>query len=393
MPAYGTADLSTASAASAPERPAAVLQVLPALVSGGVERGTLQIAEAIVDAGWTAVVASAGGPMVPSLERVGAIHVPLPLDRKHPLVIRRNAGKLRRVIAHYGVDLVHARSRAPAWSAYWAAKAAGVPFVTTFHSPYGDRWWKRWYNGVMARGVRVIAISEYLAAEVDRRYRLPPGRLVTIPRGVDLRGFEPAHVGGQRIAKLANAWRLPDDARVVMLPGRLSRWKGQEVLLRAAALLPRDDVVVVLVGGDNDDGQYRDELEQLAGSLGIAARLRLVGECNDMPAALMLADAVVSASTDPEGFGRVMAEALAMGRPVIASDHGGAREIVGTEAGWLVTPGDPAALAEALDSALSLDEETRLDLADVARRRVHERYSLAQMQAATMAVYREVLNR
>jgi glycosyltransferase involved in cell wall biosynthesis len=370
-----------------------VLQVLPALVSGGVERGTLEIAAGLVEAGWTAIVASAGGPMVASLERVGATHVTLPLDRKHPLVIGGNAGKLRRIIEHHGVDLVHARSRAPAWAAWRAARAAGVPFVTTFHSPYGDRWWKRWYNSVMAKGERVIAISEYLAAEIDRRYALPPGRLVTIPRGVDMRGFDPASVGGQRIVKLAHEWRLPDDVRVVMLPGRLTRWKGQEVLLHAVARLGRDDIVVVLVGGEQGDTGYRDELERLAEKLGVAARLRLVGECRDMPAALMLADAVVSASTDPEGFGRVMAEALAMGRPVIASDHGGAREIVGDEAGWLVAPGDPAALAEALDLALSLDDDTRAHLAQVARARVAARFSLAAMQAATLDVYRAVLDR
>ncbi|MEQ9643622.1 MAG: glycosyltransferase family 4 protein [Alphaproteobacteria bacterium] len=386
-------DLSTAAAAAGNPPPATVLQVLPALVGGGVERGTLEIANGLIAAGWRAVVASAGGPMVPVLEHAGAVHVTLPLDRKDPFAIRRNVGRLRDVIAEHRVDLVHARSRAPAWSAYWAAGAAHVPFVTTYHSPYGDRWWKRGYNGVMARGVRVIAISEYLAGEVRHRHKLPPERLVTIPRGVDLASFNPGAVGGQRIAKLAQQWRLPDDAGVVMLPGRLTRWKGQEVLLRAAAQLNRADVVVVLVGGEHGDGGYRDELEALAEKLGIAARLRLVGDCRDMPAALMLADVVVSASTEPEGFGRVMAEALAMGRPVVASDHGGAREIVGAEAGWLVPPGDAASLAEALDAALGLDDDTRRQLAQVARARVERQFSLAAMQAATLDVYRDVLRR
>jgi glycosyltransferase involved in cell wall biosynthesis len=384
-------DRSTGAAARVPRNAATVLQVLPALGSGGVERGTVEIAAALVEHGWRAVVASAGGPMVAQLDRVGAVHVELPLDRKNPFAIRRNADRLVQIIRQHGVDLVHARSRAPAWSALTAARRARVPFVTTFHSPYGDRWWKRWYNGVMARGDYVIAISDYLAGEVSRRYRLGGARLVTIPRGVDLRAFNPAAIGGQRIVRLAREWRLPDDVPVVMLPGRLTRWKGQELLLRAIARLPRDDVVVVLVGGEAEGSDFRDELVGLATDLGIDARLRIVGECRDMPAALMLADVVVSASTDPEGFGRVTAEALAMGRPVVASDHGASREIVGDEVGWLVPPGDAGALAEAVAAALDLDPESRTWLAVAARQRVEERFSLAAMQARTIDVYRAAL--
>lgn len=371
-----------------------VLQVLPALHTGGVERGTCDMAAAIMDAGWRAVVASSGGPMTRELERAGALHVNLPLDSKNPLTLRANAGKLVDVIARWKVDLVHARSRAPAWSAFWATERAGVPLITTFHGTYNvQNAFKRQYNAVMTKGVRVIAISDFISEHMLAEYGAEMGRVRVIPRGVDIRSFDPDAVKAERVIKLAREWRLPDGVPVIMLPGRLTRWKGQTVLIDAMARLGRRDVQAVLVGADQGRTAYREELEQRIHRYGLDGIVRIVDHCTDMPAAYMLADVVVSASTDPEAFGRVVAEAGAMGRPIIVSGHGGAREIViDGETGWLTPPADSSALAEAVQHALSLPPETRRTLAEKAIAHVRERYTKAQMCAATLGVYEEVLD-
>jgi glycosyltransferase involved in cell wall biosynthesis len=373
-------------------RPPAVLQVVPSLVSGGVERGTIDLAGALVAAGWTAYVASAGGPMERELARTGAQHITLPLASKNPLVIRRNRAALIDLIRRCKIDLVHARSRAPAWSAWLAAQTAGRRFVTTFHNAYPiDMPLKQRYNAVMARGERVIAISHFVAEHVAEIYGVGADRLRTIPRGVDLARFDARRVRGERVAELATAWRVPDGVAVIMLPGRLTRWKGALDLIEAIARLGRRDLCCLLVGAEQHRG-FRRELEATIERLGLVGMFRIIEDCRDMPAAYVLADVVVSASTDPEGFGRVIVEAQAMGRPVIATDHGGAREtIVPGATGWLVAPRDPAALAIAIAEALALDRDTQAALGRRARAQVAAGYTRELMCARTIGVYEELL--
>jgi glycosyltransferase involved in cell wall biosynthesis len=290
------------------------------------------------------------------------------------------------------------RPPAPAWSAWLAARRTGVAFVTTWHGVYGeDLPGKRLYNGVMARGDRVIAISRYVAGRVAEGYAVPPSRLRVIPRGVDPAVFDPLQVSGERVHRLAQAWRIPAGARVVMLPARLTRWKGALTLLDAMARLPSDadgELFCVLVGGDQGRDGFSRKVEAHARRLGVAPRLRLAGHCEDMPAALMLGDVVVSASLKPEPFGRAVIEAQAMGRPVVAFDHGGAAETVAEgRTGLLVPPGDAAALAASLARALALPAEDRAALGRRAREAVLAGYTTAAMQAATLDVYRELLDR
>jgi glycosyltransferase involved in cell wall biosynthesis len=367
---------------------AVVLQVLPALGGGGVERGTVEMTEAIAAAGGVALVASAGGRMAPQIAAAGGQHVTLPLATKNPFGLWRNAARLEAVIRAERVAIVHARSRAPAWSAWLAARRTGAHFLTTYHGAYGEDFpGKRRYNAVMARGERVIAISRFIARLIEERHGLDPARIRVIPRGVDAALFDPAAVAPDRVARLARDWDLPMGRKVVMLPGRLARWKGQAVLVAALARL---DAVGVLVGGERQHPAYAGALKAQAARLGVA--LRLVGHCDDMPAALLLADVVVNASIEPEGFGRVVIEAQAMGRPVIATDHGGAVETVEHGVtGWRVPPGDAAALAEALAQVLGMAAAERAALGARARAAVLARYTVPAMQAATLAVYRELL--
>jgi glycosyltransferase involved in cell wall biosynthesis len=371
----------------------AVLQVLPSLVTGGVERGTVEIARAIADAGGIALVASAGGRMVAAVQRAGGRHVTLPLDSKNPLAIWRNAALLADVIRAERVAIVHARSRAPAWSAWLACRRAGAHLVTTYHGTYRENLpFKRQYNAVMAKGERVIAASRFIAGLIVARHGTDPARIRLIPRGVDPAVFNPDAVSGERIARLERAWRLPEGAKVVLLPGRLTRWKGQTVLIEALARLVRPDVCCLLVGSDQGRRHYAARLIRQADALGVADRLRLAGECDDMPGALMLADVVVHASTEPEAFGRVVIEAQAMGRPVIASDLGGPVETVEHGVtGWRVPPGDAGALAAAIEQVLELPAAVRADLGIRARAAVQRGYTVAAMQAATLAVYDELL--
>ena len=372
--------------------PPTVLQVLPALESGGVERGTIQMAQALAGADWRPLVASAGGAMVRELARIDAAHFELPLASKNYFRIQSNVDLLQKLIEDEGVDLVHARSRAPAWSAYKAARRTGVPFVTTCHSPYGHNWLKHWYNGVMLKGDRVIAISNFVAEVMRQRYKISDDVMTVIPRGVDRSIFHPSAVSAERMIALGKSWRLPSDRPVVMLPGRLTRWKGATVLLQALAKLGRRDISCVLVGSDQGRASYRAELERIIIKNDLEHIAWVVGECRDMAAAYMLADVVVSASTEPEGFGRVAIEAQAMGRPLIATDHGGSTEtVIPGETGWLVPPGDADTMAEALDATLSMTAEERQWMADNAMANVAEKFTVELMCERTLEVYRALL--
>jgi len=368
-----------------------VLQVLPALGTGGVERGTVEMTEAITKAGGRALVASAGGPLVRAVLHAGGQHVTLPLASKNPFTIWRNAVRLAALIRAERVSIVHARSRAPAWSAWLACRRTGVHFLTTYHGAYSEALaLKRRYNSVMARGERVIAISGFIAELIARRHGVDPDRIRVIPRGVDPAIFNPDAVSPDRISRLAQTWRVPDGAPTVMLPGRLAGWKGQSVLIEALALLSRRDVCCVLVGGGRK--RIARRLIAQAERLGLADRVRLVGNTDDMPAAMMLSDVVVHASTQPEAFGRVVIEAQAMGRPVIASDLGGPVETVEDGVtGWRVPPGDPGALAAAIDRALAQTPLERAALGARARASVLAHYTKQAMQEATLSVYAELL--
>jgi glycosyltransferase involved in cell wall biosynthesis len=373
-------------------RPPAVLQVIPSLVSGGVERGTVEVATALVAAGWTAIVASSGGPMERELARAGVEHIHLPLASKNPLTIRRNAGALARIIREHKIDIVHARSRAPAWSAWKAARTTRRRFVTTFHNAYDTGApFKHWYNSVMARGERVIAISDFVAGHAASEYGIGADRLRTIPRGVDLKLFDANRVNGDRVADLAAKWRVPDGFAVVMLPGRLTRWKGGLDFIEAIAQLGRRDLCCLLVGAEQRAG-FRRELEAAIERHGLIGQFRIVEDCRDIAAAYVLADVVVSASTDPEGFGRTIVEAQAMGRPVIATDHGGAREtVIPGSTGWLVPPGDTSSLAAAISEALTLDPVSRQALAWRARAHIAAGVTREAMCARTIEIYEELL--
>jgi glycosyltransferase involved in cell wall biosynthesis len=380
-----------------------ILQIIPRLDAGGAERATIDVAAALARAGARALVASEGGRLASELQAVGGVLTPFPAATKNPLAMALNVRRLARLIVKERVDLVHARSRAPAWVALAACRATGRPFVTTYHGAYSGRSaLKLRYNSVMARGDVVIANSQFTADEIARLYPIARDRLRVIPRGADLRRFALGAVEPARVAGLREAWGVAPHERVVLVAARLTEWKGQKVLIEAARLLRErglEEVRYVLAGDAQGREAYARELDALIAGAGLTGIVSRVGHCADMPAALIAASVVAAPSTEPEAFGRSAVEAQAMGAMIVVSDSGAAPETVlappqtpeQARTGWRVPPGDAPALADALESALSLGATAREALAQRARAHVERHFSLEKMTGDTLAVYESAL--
>lgn len=385
---------------------ATILQIIPALDAGGAERTTVDVAAALTAAGARALVATEGGRLVGELQAKGGIWLPFPAASKNPFGMALHVGRLARLCRREGVDLVHARSRAPAWVALGAARRMRVPFVTTYHGSYSGRTGvKVLYNSVMARGDVVIANSHYTADLIRSLHADQAGdRVQVIHRGTDLAQFSPGAVSSARVEALRRAWGVAPHERVVLLAARLTAWKGQRVLIEAAALM-RDrglrDVAFVLAGDPQGRATYERELDGLVAARGLDGTVRRVGHCTDMPAAFRAASVVAVPSIEPEAFGRSAVEAQALGTPVVVSDLGAVPETVlappdvpsGQRTGWRVPPGDSAALADAFTEVLGLGASARDALARRARAHVEAHFSLEGMVGDTLDVYARLLGR
>ncbi len=375
--------------------PLTVLQVVPTLGAGGAEQSCVDVAAGLVAEGHRALVVTSGGARGAEVVDAGGEVLTLPVASKNPATVLLNAYRLTRIIRANHVDIIHARSRAPAWSAFWAARRTGIPFVTTFHAVYGgfENRTKRFYNSVMTRGDAVIAISEYVRAHIVATYTVAPERLHVIPRGIDGAWFSPEAVTEDRRAALRAAWGVDPSARVILFPARLSSIKGHATMIQAfAQMADEPDVVLVMVGDDQGRTEYRESLRTLAVREGLGeGRALLAGPCADMPAAYSLATCVVAPSRVPEGFGRVPVEAMAMGIPVLASDLGGFRETLEPVAPTRLLPAeDPTTWAAALRKTLSLTQGERALEARAARAHVAARYTGSGMVAATRRVYEDL---
>jgi glycosyltransferase involved in cell wall biosynthesis len=387
-----------------PKHRPTILQVIPQLDAGGAELSVVEIAGAVARAGGRALVLAEPGRLAADVNAAGGQVMPFPAATKNPLRLLANARRMARIAAREGVDLIHARSRAPAWSALIAARRIGVPFVTTFHGAYNEsNRLKRLYNSVMARGDVVIANSRFTAGLIAARYATPPERIAVIHRGVDTAAFDPAAIAPARVAALRRSWGVAPERRVILHAARLTRWKGQGVLIDAAARLQArgrlQDAVVILAGDAQGRESYVKALQGQIARLDLQEHVRLVGHVADIAAACLAAHVTVVASTEPEAFGRTAIEAAAVACPVIATDLGAPPETVlaaptVTEeeaTGWLVPPGDAEALADRLAWALALSPSARAGIGDRARRRAVANFSARAMQQSTLAVYDRLL--
>lgn len=379
-----------------------VLQVLPRLKEGGVEESTLAMARYLrAPRGgihWVQHVAASPGKRLKALEETGAQYYKLPLASKNPLVWLWLTYKLVGIIKAHKIALVHARSRACAWPARWAARWCKVPFITTFHGHYGLRggWLKRFYNSVMVAGPVVIANSHFTKAHIVKEYGTDPKRIVVASRGIDLKIFDPENISPEHREDLRKSLRVPKGVPLLILVGRLTPWKGQHVLLEALSLLPHRRFVVAFAGGPEGRGQYAADLRGFAERLGLENNVRWLGTRNDIPALLAASTLAFSCSNRPEAFGRAAIEAMAMGTPIIASAHGGSLETIKNgETGWLVpvqSNGEvlPQALADCIRKALCSHQQLGT-MAAYARKHCVKHFTIAHMCGAELAAYRRVL--
>lgn len=377
------------------EKKPVVLQVLPEMNQGGVEIGTIEIASALQENGIKNFVASAGGRLEYNLDKLKVPHFNLPLKTKNPFKMWLNYRRLVKIIKENDINIVHARSRAPAWSAYWAAKKTGARFLTTFHGTYGlgPKGIKKFYNRVMTYGDLVIAVSNHIKKHILKNYKCDEKKIRMIHRCVNMEKFDVNKMTAERMIKLMEEFHLPEDKPIILLIGRLTRWKGQMLMIDALEKIKDKDYFCVFVGDDQGRDYYTKELKDAIAAKGLDGKFAFIRHVTDVPAMMMVSDVVVSASLDPEAFGRIAAEGEAMGRIVIASNIGGSLEnIKDGVTGRLFESGNADSLAEALLWALNLSTEDREKIGAAAIEYVKQNFTKEIMCNKTIAVYEELVN-
>lgn len=365
-----------------------VVQMVPELEEGGVECETVELAGYLAGKGYRSIVISQGGRMVPALTSSGCTHLTWPhIGEKSPRCLKYFL-PLRRLLVDSQVDILHLRSRLPAWIGYLAWKSLPGEkrphLVTTFHGFYSVNS----YSAIMTKGQSVIAVSRTIADHITAAYGLRADKIDIIYGGFEENRFDPAQVGDERLKVLRNQWGIHSaDIPVILLPGRITRLKGHALFIRSLAKIQHLPWVAVCAGDLTENPDLAHELQDQIDALGLTDRVRFVGYCGDMPAALMLARVVVSASVEPESFGRIAVEAQAMGTPVIATAHGGSLETVSDrETGWLVQPGNDAEMAGAMAEAVT-DKPLSTRLGQNGRSRVNRQFTARKMFEQTVAVY------
>lgn len=373
-----------------------VLQVLPELNQGGVELGTIEIASELQKRGIENYVASEGGRMKVQLDRLKVKHFTLPLKTKNIFKMLSNAKKLEKIIKENGITIVHARSRAPAWSAYWAAKKCGVHFMTTFHGTYGlgPKGIKKFYNRVMTYGERVIAISNHIKEHIMQNYGTDEAKIRLIARCVNMDNFNVETTSAERMIKFLEENHLPEDKPIITLIGRLTNWKGQKLLIEALNKIKDEDFFCLLIGDDQGRVKYTEELHDMIEKYGLEDRFAFIRHTLDVPAAMMVSDVVLSTSIEPEAFGRIAIEGQAMGRVVVASNIGGSKEtVIDGVTGKLFESGNADDLAAAIKWALSLSTDEREKIGAAAIKNIKEHFTKQIMCDKTIKVYEELMNR
>jgi glycosyltransferase involved in cell wall biosynthesis len=369
-----------------------LLQIVPTLAGGGLARATLDAAQAVIAAGGAAIVASPGGAMVPDLLRLRATHLELP-ETGHPLWARLSLpGRMAASLREARVAVIQARSPNTAWVARALARRLEIKWIATLHTPFIARGIaERFVERRQARADAVIAVSEHVARDALQRFPALDGKVETIPPGINFDRFDPAMVRADRVIKLASELRVPDGTHLILCPARFDEDRGQKLLVEAVKKLARDDVFCLLLGSTDTPTPFERELERTIEAAQLHGRVQIGPYVDDMPAAYMLADVVVSTGGARQGFSRALVEAQAMGRPVVAEDGGGAAEtLLPGVTGWLAPGGDAAALADALQNALNLSTERRAELARAAQEQVRARYSLAHANRQLLQLYERV---
>ena len=377
-----------------------ILQVLPALNSGGVERGVVDVANFIDKSGHKSIVLSAGGKLQSFLGKK-VQHIKLNVSSKNPFTIYRNIKKIRKIIIENKVDILHVRSRAPAWSCYYAVRGTNCKIITTFHGTYSFNLLskkpsklKKIYNKIMLKGSHVIAVSEFIKNHIKENYpeNYDENKVTVIHRGVDIENFDLKKISQQMRINLVKQWQIPDDKKVIILPGRITSWKGHEFLIDALKMLKRDDYLCLFVGDVAKKTAYKKKIEQKIISSNLEGMVRFVGSSTNMGAVYSICDLVISASTSPEAFGRIAIEAQAMEKVIIATNIGGSKEtIINGETGFLIENRNVKEMCDKIDYVLSMSEDEHQIIGVKARNYVVQHFSNQLMYEKTMEVYQNLL--
>ena len=358
-----------------------IFQVLPSFHAGGVEQTTLHVANILAEEGVRSFVASAGGALVKKLHP-NVIHICLPLNSKNPYVIFSNLKEIKKNILHHSIQIVHARSRAPAWSAYFAAKETHTKFVTTYHGAYSQNFLKKYYNQVMSFGSPVIVASQYMKNHVKEYY--PNSECVEIPSGIDTDFFSPNCADQSQIELLKSLWGLDHNSKIILLVGRFTRIKGHQILLKAASLSSFKENVHVVFVGDSQNPDLVEELKKEASSLSI--KLHIHTDEKDIRPFFYMAHLVVIPTIKPEAFGRVTVEAMSMNKMVLVNDLGASSEVL-NDPDWVFDHNDVNDFMKKIDNALSLDVEQGQKIGQQNRARACSQYNIKNLTKGHIDLY------
>jgi len=380
-----------------------ILQIVPSLISGGVEKCVVELNEYLVKNGFNSIVLSSGGKLSDLIVRAGGKHIKLNVATKNPLLIWRNIKKIKKIITDNRVDIVHVMSRAPAISAYYACKKLNVPLVSTIHGRYnyGGSFLflplKRKYNSYIHKADYIICVSNFIknyANEHDLSFgtKLQENKVTVIRNGVDTDLFDPKNVSPERMIALSNKLNLPDDKNIILLPGRLTEWKGQLWFLDILSKLKHTNYLCLMLGDGNKRKKYRSAILAMIDKLNLRGFVMLGDNISDMQTAYLLSCMVISSSILPEAFGLVSVEAQAMGKMVVATALGGSLEtIIDGKTGWLIKPDDKDKFAETIDAVLDMSPEELRVKGQEARQFIIDNYSIDKTHSRVVELYNKIL--
>ena len=378
-----------------------VLQVIPKLGYGGAETGCYDLAHYLPENNCTSYIVTSGGELLKFIDKKKVKLIKLPVHSKNPILVIFNAIILIFIILFNNISIVHARSRAPAWSCLIATKITGRKFVTTFHGTYNfHNTIKKFYNSVMVRSNLIIAGSNFIFSHINEKYEKYLGKkkkFLVIFRGINVDYFDPSTTLETEENKLISNWELTRGKKIILMPGRLTSWKGQEIFIEALNLVNKklgyQSFYAVILGSDQGRDIYSKKIKRLTEQYRLTSQLRFIEECSNMPLAYKISDLIVSASIEPEAFGRVAVEAQSMEKPIIASDIGGSNEtVINNQTGFLFKSGDPESLSKKIVEVLQLDESRLKSIGIEGRKNVLKKFNVEKMCFSTYSEYKKLLN-
>ena len=378
-----------------------VLQVIPKLGFGGAETGCYDLAHYLAEQGCKSFLITSGGDLLKFVRRDKVKIIRLPVQSKNPIIIFFNFIIIFFIILFYNIDIVHARSRAPAWSCLWACYFSRKKFVTTFHGTYNfSNKLNLFYNSVMVRSKLTIAGSNFIFNHINKNYQkyLNPSKkkLMVIFRGINLEYFNPKNIPESKVNILAQNWKIDKNDFIILLPGRLTMWKGQEIFIEALSLLvenhSKNNFHAIILGSDQGRNSYSKKLLLLVERYRLTKKITFIKNCKEMPVAYKLANVVISSSTKPEAFGRIAVEAQSMNKPIVASNLGGSKEtVLNRKSGLLFESKDTEELATIINKLMDMDHESLNLMGKEGRKNVENKFNVDQMCQTTFTEYKKLL--